>query len=397
VAQPKLLGDYGRALLRALAALVVAAPKSGEDAHMTDERVGRTQSRGADLQRTSSIRSNRSYRSERSVSRAPSLKRVASYGLLAAAAMATPGAQAAPTAKGKSRIADDMSKALSLAELVGDAQMIDYFKAEYQHFTGEHAGHMTPRSVASDVSSFVMETSGGTPYVPEPVAPAPSPASVVQQNKPPPVPPKAAPNVQPRGQTPFVPPANPFAGIAPSQNAVNINYHGTAPTTVSFWANAGPYQPNFNQAFHTVRLQPGQSTAVQLPQGWSGRVQKMTGTAADPATWGELTFDGWQDLTWSDVSAIRGANCRMVITDDAGADLGQMKRDPIAGAPAAALVKDSGGTTVVAATEPFTGGVDDASNNWLHSIFSDSELYMRNFENAATHCSKSHHVNVDIW
>ena len=54
--------------------------------------------------------------------------------------------------------------------------------------------------------------------------------------------------------------------------------------------NVGPYQPSF-QPEQTINVSPGSSQVVSLDGGWEGRVQKLTGAAADPATWAEIHFD----------------------------------------------------------------------------------------------------------
>ena len=72
---------------------------------------------------------------------------------------------------------------------------------------------------------------------------------------------------------------------------------GSSSIRVEFFKKQGPYQPSF-QPVQTVYVAPGRSQAVQLSYGWEGRVQKVTGAPADPATWAEIHFDAYLGLTF---------------------------------------------------------------------------------------------------
>jgi hypothetical protein len=55
-----------------------------------------------------------------------------------------------------------------------------------------------------------------------------------------------------------------------------------------------------------------------LAQGWEGRAQNLSGKTEDLATWLKFHFNAWQDMTFADVSLIRGYNGSAKITSEDG-------------------------------------------------------------------------------
>ncbi|RYF52414.1 MAG: hypothetical protein EOO38_00315 [Cytophagaceae bacterium] len=248
-----------------------------------------------------------------------------------------------------SRIEQDMAEAMDLIRRNDDAaasvdfSKLDYSGVDYSHVDWNKINYdrgdvradspsvySTPKPMPSPTLSSLGRAYEHTFGEPSPLATPPIPAKSVMRGFSPTLPPMmtatpvptAAAVVKPSPapllkvdapalQAPFTAPTpaiNFFDGIADSQNAVAVAWHGNAEMTFSFFANAGPYQPNLSEAYKSVTLKPGASETVQLPAGWSGRVQKMTGAIDSDATWAEFTFGGWQDLTWFDDSYIRGYN-----------------------------------------------------------------------------------------
>ncbi|CAF4012367.1 unnamed protein product, partial [Rotaria sordida] len=66
-------------------------------------------------------------------------------------------------------------------------------------------------------------------------------------------------------------------------NILNILKRGSQTIQVGLFKNLGPYQPSF-VAEKIVIIPPDATQTVSLAQGWEGRLQKLTGAPADPAT-----------------------------------------------------------------------------------------------------------------
>lgn len=187
-----------------------------------------------------------------------------------------------------------------------------------------------------------------------------------------------------------------FAGVDKTQNAVAIVWHGSSKQTFSLFANAGPYQPGFG-AWKTVEVDPGQSLVVQLPTSWSGRIQKMTGEAADPATWAEFACDQWQGLMFYDASYIRGYNGAIVMRASDGSGSKGSHDDFISEIDPSLLSKDSKGTTVIPATEGYDGSLDKGVIEFYRAHIATSVAYARNFDDAATGATPDKHLIVDFY
>ena len=200
----------------------------------------------------------------------------------------------------------------------------------------------------------------------------------------------------PQGSTPND--AQLFAGIGPGQNAVAIIWRGDYVATFNAYANAGPYQPGLGEAYKSVTVQPGKHALMALPQGWSGRVQLMSGSgnAADPASWSELTFQGWKSLTWFDCSVIRGLNAALSMRASDGSSQAAIPAGTLEKAPHSIKMQDSGGRWVIKDTETYTGSVNQDAIDWLQQDLPPGAAYIRNWDNAATHATRDQHLVLEF-
>lgn len=207
----------------------------------------------------------------------------------------------------------------------------------------------------------------------------------------------------PANQAPLLAPSasniNFFSGVDVAQNAVAVAWHGEGEMTFSFFANAGPYQPNLSEAYKSVTLQPGSNEVVQLPHAWSGRVQKMTGAIDSDATWCELTFNGWNDLSWFDVSAIRGYNgpATMYLSDAPDQKAGSAE-DRLKLFPNDKQINQPRGSAIPA-TEGYDGSIRfDVIDFWRaneHDTAAHKELYVRHDDDSATFTGSNKHLVVE--
>lgn len=189
-----------------------------------------------------------------------------------------------------------------------------------------------------------------------------------------------------------------FAGIPKGQNAVAVVWRGDYDATFNVYANNGPYQPGLGEAFKSVHVKAGATANIELPPNFSGRVQLMSGggKADDCATWGEIAFQQWQDLTFYDVSLIRGTNAGLSMRASDGSSKAEIPANILEQAPEHIKVKDSGGKMVIKDTEGYDGGINEDAIDWLHHTVKLSDAYARNFENEATHSTTDTHMVLEF-
>ncbi len=375
------------------------------------------------------------------------MARMATLGLLATsglgqalgAPIASRDPSPAPGHRGMSRVEQDMAQAMNMIRRDADVDWskVDYSKVDYAGIDWSKINYDrgdvradspsvygTPPTVPSPTLSSLGRAYETTFGEPSPLATPPIPAKSVLRGFSPTLPPMMtatpvpmpAPTASPapllkvdapQAQTPFVAPSGPinfFDGIAKEQNAVAVAWHGEGEMTFSFFANAGPYQPNLSEAYKSVTLQSGKSETVQLPHGWSGRVQKMTGAIDSDATWSELTFDGWQGLSWYDVSYIRGYNgaCEMYLSDTPDVRAGS-KEDMLKLYPISKQANQARGSAIPA-TEGYDGSIHfDIIDFWRQhnkiypattSAAERLEAYIVNNDDKATMTGKDKHLVV---
>ncbi|CAF3949317.1 unnamed protein product [Rotaria sp. Silwood1] len=181
-----------------------------------------------------------------------------------------------------------------------------------------------------------------------------------------------------------------------SGNIINISNRGSQLIKVGFFKNLGPYQPSF-VAEKVVFISPGATQAISLAQGWEGRLQKLTGAPADPATWAEIHFNAWQDMTFCDISLIRGFNGAMVFSSADGSLRTGFTNDLRPGAPSKFKVKDSNGYDVLQPTEPFTGGRNNELVAYYRGQVSEGNAYIIPDDNASSHGTTSKRMNLEIY
>ncbi|KAI1762716.1 DNase1 protein [Hypoxylon sp. FL1150] len=92
------------------------------------------------------------------------------------------------------------------------------------------------------------------------------------------------------------------ASLASANSLTFINQDDTTRTIV-FTANAGL------SAIDSVTVQGNDQVKVDIPNGWIGNAYSVSEGATDsPGMLAEVTFQGWDDLTYFDVSAIVNGN-----------------------------------------------------------------------------------------
>ncbi|CAF1100135.1 unnamed protein product [Rotaria sordida] len=179
-------------------------------------------------------------------------------------------------------------------------------------------------------------------------------------------------------------------------NIINILNRGSQTIKVGFFKNLGSFQPSF-VAEKIVIISPGATQTVSLAQGWEGRLQKLTGAPADPATWAEIHFNAWQDMTFCDISLIRGFNGAMVFSSADGSLRTGFTNDLRPGAPSKFKVKDSNGYDVLQPTEPFTGGRNDELVAYYRGKVSQGNAYIIPDDHASSHGTTGKRMNLEIY
>ena len=217
------------------------------------------------------------------------------------------------------------------------------------------------------------------------VAPAPVAPTVA------PAPAPAKPTAAPVAPAPVAPPAAPVGG----GNSLTVNNRGNKGFPVALFEDLAPEQPSFEPST-VVSLAMGQSTTLPIPNGWSGRAQKLLAGAGDPATWGELTYNGAYNQVWGDVSYLRGHNGAMTMTTSDGSFGVAGTSENLLAEGSTLQTQDPAGNTVLPPTEPYTGGVNQPLVDFYRAHNSGGG-YVRNTDNYQVHTSADQNVVIDIW
>jgi hypothetical protein len=188
-----------------------------------------------------------------------------------------------------------------------------------------------------------------------------------------------------------------FAGLPASTNAISIVWHGDKAQTFNFYSDVAAFEPQFGDAFKSVTLQPGTYQTVALPAGFSGRVQKMTGRVDEPATWAEVTFNGYKDMTFFDASYIRGNNGAMVMKMRDNSAIAGTQEDLLSEAPDDAKGTSSSGQPYLKATEGFDGSVVLDLVAFYRNKLPSGLGYVRNFDDSATKGSLCKQIILSAW
>lgn len=276
-----------------------------------------------------------------------------------------------------------------------DWNAIDWSKVDYSGVDWSTVNFAQPPATATNTP--IQTTSTQSLSTPLPQPPAPSAPPIVQQ---PPAPaPSAsdAPSVAVNTGAALGPAPDYFKGIDASQVAIAISWHGNAPQTFNFYGDVAAFQPQFGDAYKSITLQPGTYQTVTLPNNFSGRVQKMTGHVDEPATWAEVTFSGWKDLTFFDVSYIRGNNGAMVMKMADNSAIAGTQEDLMSEAPADTKGVSSTGQPYLKATEGFDGSLTLDLVEFYRDKIPTSLGYVRNFDDTATKASPCKQMIINAW
>jgi hypothetical protein len=180
-------------------------------------------------------------------------------------------------------------------------------------------------------------------------------------------------------------------------NSITVRNRGSRTLKAAFFKNRGDYQPSF-QPERTIALAPGASQTVTVPHGWEGRVQKLSGSPSDPATWAEIKFDAsFKSMTFCDISLIRGFNGAMLFSSADGSLRTGFTANLFPGAPGQFKTKDSKGNNVLQPTQPFTGGTLQGLVNYYRSKVSKGNAYLLPDDHASSHGTKDKNILLDIY
>ncbi|CAF1303862.1 unnamed protein product [Adineta ricciae] len=179
-------------------------------------------------------------------------------------------------------------------------------------------------------------------------------------------------------------------------NTINIINRTDRSTKLGFFPNLGPYQPSFN-AERTIDIAAGENQLVELDHGWEGRIQKLTGAPNDPATWAEIHFNAFQNMTFVDISLIRGYNGSLVFTSNDGSLKTGVKDNLFFNAPNQFKLKDSQGNHVLDATEPYTGGQNMDLISYYRSRVPIGQGYIVPDDHSSSHGTQDTHIKLEIY
>jgi hypothetical protein len=179
-------------------------------------------------------------------------------------------------------------------------------------------------------------------------------------------------------------------------NTINVTNRSDKQAKFGFFKNVAAFGPSF-EAEKVIELQPGQSESVELENGWEGRVQKLSGSPNDPATWAEIHFNAFQNMTFADISLIRGYNGSMNFSSTDGTLNTGIKDDLFAGAPNQFKIKDSQGNDVLDATEPYTGGQNGELIAYYRTKVPEGQGYIVPDDHPSSHGTQDIHINLEAY
>ncbi|CAM4982881.1 unnamed protein product [Rotaria socialis] len=171
-------------------------------------------------------------------------------------------------------------------------------------------------------------------------------------------------------------------------HASRINYYGEYNQC---------YKSKWQNTEKTILLRRNQSLSVRLDNGWEGRVQRITGASNDPATWAEVHFNAWHNMTFADISFIRGYNGSMVFSTNDGSLHTGTRDNLYRGAPYRCKRRDSGGNYVLDATEPYGGGQNGELIAYYRSRVPTGHGYIVPNDHASSHGTRRTDINLKIY
>ena len=179
-------------------------------------------------------------------------------------------------------------------------------------------------------------------------------------------------------------------------NTINVINRSGKTVKFGFFRNHAAFRSSF-VAEKTVLLRRNQSLSVRLDNGWEGRVQSLTGASNDPATWAEVHFNAWHNMTFADTTFIRGHNGSMVFSSNDGSLHTGTRDNLYRGAPNRCKRRDSGGNYFLDATEPYSGGQNGELIAYYRSRVPTGHDYIILNDHAGSHGTRSMHINLTIY
>lgn len=135
-----------------------------------------------------------------------------------------------------------------------------------------------------------------------------------------------------------------------------------------------------------------------MDNGWEGRVQKLSGVPADPATWAEIKFDAsFMGMTFCDISLIRGFNGAMEWSSQDKSLKTGFTDDLYPDAPSQFKTIDAGNKDVLQPTQPYSGGTNTALVEYYRKKVSTGNAYILPDDHASSHGTKDKTMNLDIY
>ncbi|OCL06265.1 hypothetical protein AOQ84DRAFT_223998 [Glonium stellatum] len=144
----------------------------------------------------------------------------------------------------------------------------------------------------------------------------------------------------------------------------------------NYWNSDGTAGANFDHPLKSIKLKPGTSSFISLPERFKGRVQRGTFI---PATWVEFQIKASNDgAAHGDVSLEQGCDGAATIASTDGTKrLNGFTHDIIKDAPAAAMVKRQDGVQVLASTMGnWMAGPNHAAIDYENKVVGQKRAYI---------------------
>lgn len=142
-----------------------------------------------------------------------------------------------------------------------------------------------------------------------------------------------------------------FDAVPRQQNAVGISWAGIGNQKFALITDLQITRRYDHVRSFDFEVAPQGVQIVEVPPAWAGRVQKLTGREDDPATWAELTFDGYKGMTFFNVSYAHGNNGPIVVRDPYSSAQAGCRLKATDVAPYQIMTRDFGNNCVVCATD----------------------------------------------
>lgn len=192
------------------------------------------------------------------------------------------------------------------------------------------------------------------------------------------------------------PKTNTFAHVAPTQNALAIFWRGDAPQNFALITHGSGSQ-GADDAF-PIEVAAKHTQVVEMPNQWSGRVQRVTGTAQDPATRCDIQFGGYKGLTFFGVNYAYGNNGPAVIRSSPNGDTAGSPFRAMDVAPQQVIIRDAGGHRVLVGTEHVTNQQRLAVHKFYRDFFDHAEqgAIIADDESGVV-ATRDRHVLIDFY